>query len=147
MCVSATLQITIGDMFPRGLDEVLKSWVEVEYLTFHAWRGFCTRHSTDRQGVPTTWQKLKEITVYSALEKCREGDILRTPDFYPVIPDPFLFMPDPKHFERLTSFTIMVPNDSQINWERYERYSALLSDNEKALINLVKGVAKGKEAV
>jgi hypothetical protein len=132
-----------SDICPRDLGEVLKDWVEVEYLTFYNWYAHYNRYDAIRRGVPTTWQRLKEITVFPVLG--HRGDILRAPTSRILVPDPFLFMPNPKYFECLTSFTIMVPDDSEVDRGMYEGYSTTFQDDQKVLIKIVKGVTVGND--
>lgn len=126
-----------GDLCSRDLGEVLKDWAEVEYLTFYAWYAHYERNDAIRRGVPPIWKDLKEITIYPVL--AHNAGILRAPTSRIFVPDPFLFMPNPKHFEILTRFTIMVPDDSRVDREMYERYCTFFQDDQKALIQFVKG--------
>ncbi|KAF9457323.1 hypothetical protein BDZ94DRAFT_1326354 [Collybia nuda] len=133
-----------GDLCPRELGEVLKYWIYVEYLTFYSWYAHYERNDAIRRGVPTVWKKLKEITIYPVLG--HQGRILRAPTSRVFVPDPFLFMPDPQHFESLTSFTIMIPdNNTQVDKEMYEGYTRYFQDDQKALVRFVKGTRIGSD--
>jgi hypothetical protein len=80
--------------------EYVKTW----NVTFFMPGTQITAYDEYRLGVPTTWRKLKEITMYPALARHPNGGILRSPFPTFLIPDPFIFMPNPKHFARFDHF-------------------------------------------
>ena len=129
------------ESYKMDLSSCLAKWTNVISLTLHNYYAsdLSIRSLNEGDGIPLSWQKLREITVYPELAS--HGVILLIRPYH-TIPNPFAFMPNPGQFPLLQSFTIVIPKESQYDRRRYEKYVLSVREEQRDMIRIVVGETK-----